>query len=52
MYFLLSVGEVVLADRIPDENNKMFMRLRQAGRLIFKQGLLAEKKLQAVADYL
>jgi len=36
MYFLLSIGEVVLADRTPDDYFKMFMLLCRAGRIRFK----------------
>jgi len=36
MQFLLSVGEVVLADRIPEQYFKMFMYLCQAGRLLLQ----------------
>jgi len=48
MYLLLSVGEVVLADRIPEEFFKMFMFLCRAGRLLFKPSSLMEDELKAV----
>ena len=48
MYFLLSVGEVVLADRIPEEVFKMFMFLCRAGRLLFNPSSLMEDELKAV----
>jgi len=47
MYFLLSVGEVVLADRIPEEIFMMFMYLCQAGRLLFKPSAMTEDELKA-----
>jgi len=47
MYFLLRVGEVVLADRIPEEFFKMLMYLCQAGRLLFKPSALTEHELKA-----
>ena len=47
MYFPLSVGEVVLADRIPDEFFKMIMYLCQAGCLRFKPSSLPEDELKA-----
>lgn len=45
MYFLLSVGEVVLDGRIPDEFFKIFMLLCRAGRLIFMPSAVTEKEL-------
>jgi len=47
LYFLLSVGEVVPADRISEEIFKMFMLLCQAGRLLFKPSSLSEEDFQA-----
>jgi len=46
MYFVLSVGEVVLADRMPDELFNKFMLLCRAGRLVFKPSLMTEQKLK------
>jgi len=46
LYFLVSVGEVILADRIPAHFFKMFMHLRHAGRLIFKPGSMTEVQLR------
>jgi len=51
MYFLLSVGEVVLADRMPDELFNKFMLLCRAGRLVFKPSLMTEQQ-QKEADKL
>lgn len=51
MYFLLSVGEVVLAERIPEDYFKMFMLLCQAGRLLFKPSAVTEHEL-STADRL
>jgi len=48
MYFLLSIGEVVLADRLPEEYFKMFMHLCQAGRLLFRPSGLPEMELTTV----
>jgi len=48
MYFLLCTGEAVLADRIPEYFFKMFMLLCNAGRLIFKPGVLTEMELHEV----
>lgn len=46
MYFLLSVGEVVLDGRIPDTFFKIFMLLCRAGRLIFKPSAVTGEELQ------
>jgi len=46
LYFLLSTGEVVLADRIPEELFKMFRHLCQAGLLIFLPGFFTKAKLR------
>jgi len=46
LYFLLSTGRVVLADRIPEECFQMFMHLCQAGRLIFKPGFITKAELR------
>ena len=46
LYFLLSVGEVVLADRIPEEYFNTFMLLCRAGRLLFKPSFMTEGELQ------
>ena len=51
LYFLLSVGEDLLADRISEEFFKMFMLLGQAGRLLFRPSSLSEEDL-LVADKL
>ena len=48
MYFLLSIGEVILADRFPEEYFKMFMHLFQAGRLLFRPSGLTEMKFTLV----
>jgi len=48
LYFLLSVGDVVLADRIPKYFFKMFMQLCHSGRLIFKSGCMMEVELRQV----
>jgi len=48
MYFLLSIGEVVLADRIPDDYFEMFMHLCQAGRLLFKPSAITTSELRDV----
>jgi len=47
MFFLLSIGEVVLADRIHDEFFQMFMLLCHAGRLLFKPSSMKAAELQA-----
>jgi len=52
MYFLLSVGKVVLVDRIPEEFGKMFMFLCRAGGLLFKPSSLMEDERMAVAKLL
>jgi len=52
LYFLLSAGEVVLADRIPEPFFKMFMMLCQAGRLLFKPSALTDNELKAVDNLL
>ena len=52
LYFLLSVGEVVLADRSPYQFFKMFILLSQAGRILFKPSFLTEKALQTVDQLL
>lgn len=46
MYFLFSVGEVVLAGQIPEQYFNMFMLLCRAGRLLFKPSALTNEKLQ------
>jgi len=48
MFFLLSIGEVVLADRIHDEFFQIFMLLCHAGRLLFKPSSMTAAELQAV----
>jgi len=48
LFFLLSVGEVVLADRLPEEFFKMFMHLCRAGRLLFRPSGLTEDDLGKV----
>jgi len=48
MHFLLSIGEVVLADRIPDNYFEMFMHLCQAGRLLFKPSAITTGELRDV----
>ena len=48
MYFLLSVGEVILAHRILEKFFKMFMCLCQAGRLLFKPSALTEDELKTL----
>jgi len=52
LYFLLSVGEVVLADRSPYQFFKMLILLSQAGRILFKPSFLTEKALQTVDQLL
>jgi len=52
MFFLLSVGEVVLADRIPEPYFKMFMLLCHAGRIIFKPGSITKDELRAADRFL
>ena len=51
LYFLLSVGEVVLADRLPEEFFKMFMHLSRAGRLLFRPSGLTEMELTTVEGH-
>ena len=46
MYFLLSVGEVVLAHRIPDEFFNMFVLPCRARRLLFKPSPMTERQLK------
>jgi len=46
LYFLLSVAEVVLADRIPEEYFNMFMLLFRAARLLFKPSFMTEGEIQ------
>jgi len=46
LYFLLSVGEVVLSDRIPEEYFNTFMLLSRAGRLLFKPSFMTDGELQ------
>jgi len=46
LYFLLSVGKVVLADGIPEEYFNMFMLLCRAGRLPSKPSFMMECELQ------
>jgi len=48
IYFLLSIGEVVLADRLPEEYFKRFMHLCQAGRLLLWPSGLTEMELTTV----
>jgi len=42
----LSIGEVVLADRIPEEYLNMFMLLCRSGRLLFKPSFMMEGELE------
>jgi len=51
-YFLLSVGEVVLADRFPEQFFKMFMFLCHGGSLLFKPSALTEDELMAAEKLL
>jgi len=46
LYFLPCTGEVVLADRIPEEIVKMFMLLFRAGRLVFKPVLITNAEVR------
>jgi len=48
MYFLLSIGEVIVADRLPEEYFKMFTHLCQEGRLLFRPSGLTEMVLTLV----
>jgi len=48
VYFLLSIGEVVLADRLPEVYFKMFIHLCQAGRVLFGPSGLSEMELTTV----
>jgi len=52
MFFLLSVGEVVLADRSPEPHVKMFIQLCHAGRIIFKPGSITKDELRAADRFL
>jgi len=52
MYFLLSVGEVVLADRVPEQFFKMLMLLCRAGSLLFKPSAMTDEQLKAADKYL
>jgi len=52
MYFLLSVGEVVLADRVPEQFFKLFMLLCRAGRLLSKPSAMTDEQLKAADRFL
>ena len=52
MYSLLSVGEVVLADRVTEQYFKMFMLLCRAGRLLFKPSAMTDEQLKTADKYL
>jgi len=52
MYFLLSVGEVVLAHRIPDECFNMFVLPCRARRLLFKPSPMTERQLKEADNLL
>jgi len=52
MYFLLSVGEVVLAEQITDELFDMFLLLCRAGRLLFKPSAMTEQQLKEADKFL
>jgi len=52
LYFLLSVGDVALADRIPDQFFKIFMLLCQAGSIRFQPSFVTEEELQTVDQLL
>lgn len=45
MYFLLSTGEVLLADRLPDVYFNMFMELSKAARLLVRPGGITVSEL-------
>jgi len=47
-YFRSSIGEVVLADRIPDAYFKMFMLFCLAGRILFKPSAITTGELREV----
>lgn len=48
LYFLLSTGEVVLADRLPEQYYSLFMLLCQAGRLLFKPSAVTQENLRDI----
>jgi len=48
LFFLLRVGEVVLADRVPEEFVQMCIHLCRAGRLLFRPSGLTEDDLGKV----
>jgi len=52
MYFLLSIGEVVLADRTPDDYFKMFMLLCGVGRIRFKPRAITAGELSDADELL
>jgi len=52
MFFLLSAGEAVLADRIPDEFFDTFMDLSRASRLLFRPRGITAPELTQVDKYL
>jgi len=52
MYSLLSIGEVVLADRIPEEFFRMFMLLCQAGRVLSKLSAMTTDEQKDVDKHL
>jgi len=52
IYFFLSVGEVVLSDRIPEQLFKMLMLLCEAGRLLFKTSVFSEEGMKAAEKLL
>jgi len=52
LFFLRSVGEVILCSRIPDEILMTFMHLCQAARLMFRTSGLSEEELRTVERHL
>lgn len=52
MYSLLSIGAVVLADRISEEIFRMFMLLCQAGRVLFKISAMTTDEQKDVDKHL
>jgi len=52
LYFLLSVGEVVLAERISNQFFNIFILLCQAGRILFKPSCVTEEELKTVDELL
>lgn len=52
MHFIMSIGDVVLADRIPEEHFKMFMQFCRGGRLLLKPSELTEREFSTIDSLL